>query len=377
MTAALAYSRNQENFAAFHALQSDFVRCLAAHPGVIRDWLEIQPRRQPRRVAAQAKSPRVWRTARLSVGRRLELSGLVRCAEENPAETEPLASLLLSTMPVGTYLEIAAAARPSLRAIDPQADDLRARLSGMRNALLAANYGLAQVAARQRQPADSAELLSAASCGLLDAIDRYVPNVKAARFSYFATYWIRYHISRHAQKHGSLVSFPINQHRIGRRIDRYLTDRQTSGLPAPSDAEVCADLKLGGEAFYWNHRKPRVFSFEDYGGHDPRDALDHCLCDPAPGPVAALEEAEIAGQLVSLLRASAPPAIRVMLAYLRNVGSLADAAGDYLAHLHETAMERILPLSRVNPHFTGVSDSPAFEIACDPAFRARRAAGNP
>lgn len=385
MNAAPAYTRNQENFATFYALQNDFVRCLASHPGVIRDWMDTQPLRQPRDSRDPGKTAKAWRTARLSAARRRELSELILRVEETPAATESLVNVLLAAMPVRTYLEIADAAHPSLRAIDTQADELCCRLTRLREALFMTNYGLAQAAALQRNRNDPSDFLSAASCGLLDAIDRYVPDARAARFGYFASYWIRYHLSRHTQKYGSVVSFPINQHRIGHRIDRYLSDRQVSGLPAPSDTELCADLKLGCDAFYWHHLKPQVYSFENLVSHDPRAATaEHFLCDPAPGPAAVLEEAEIAGQLISLLRATAPPAIRVMLAYARSVGSLADAAGDYLTHLHELAMDRIRPLSRagpdragVNPDFVGASDYPAFGIACDPAFRAKRAAGNP
>jgi hypothetical protein len=377
MSDAPAYTRNQENFAAFYALQGEYVRCLASYPDVIRNWLAAQPRREPRRAGRPSRPQRAWRSARLSIGRRRELSDLIQRVEEDPAAVDSLAALLLGAMPVRTYLEMADAARPSLQAIDARAHELCGQLSRMRERLLMANYGLAQTVARQHHPADRADVLSAAACGLVDAIDRYVPGERAARFSYFASYWIRYHVSRHIQKCGSVVSFPIHQHRIGHRINRYLAIRQASGLPAPSDAELGSALKLGGDAIYRSHQKPQVCSFQSPGARGA--ALEHYLCDPEPGPAMALEEAEVAVQLTSLLRASAPPAIRVMLAYGRSVGSLADAAVDYLTQLHELAMDRIAPLVRprpcldyagADPGGTGVNDPPACGTACDPAFPA-------
>jgi hypothetical protein len=373
MNAAPAHSRNDENFAAFHALQGELTRRLAAHPGVIRAWLQAQPPRESRDSAAAGRLPKSWRTARLSNARRRELAALAARVEQFPDDAGLLAAVLLESMPVCTYLEIAAAARPGLESVDPCAAGLCRRLARDREALLVANYGLAQAAARQRNPRDPTDLLSAASTGLLDAIDRYVPGSRAARFGYFASYWIRYHMSRHAQKNGSVVSFPINQHRIGRRIERYLAEREAQGLPQPPDEEVRADLKLGCDAFYWHRLKPQVVSFDSLPARDGGGGFpESCLCDPGPGPAGTLEEAEIAAQLTALLRRSAPPATRVMLAYLRRVGSLPDAAEDYLAGLHQLVAERVGPLARFLP-----TTSRAFETACGPASREGRVSGSP
>ncbi len=373
MNAPPAYARNQENFTAFHALQSEVALRLASNPWAIRRWLEAQPERQARKGGDSGKPPRAWRTARLSIARRRQLLGLIERAEASPAEAGALAEFLLAAMPVCSYLEIAGAASPRLRETDPIADDSCRRLSLFREQLFSSNLGLARCAVRPAGGVDASDLLSAASSGLLDAIDRYVPGERSARFGYFASYWIRYHLSRQRQKFGSLVSFPINQHRIGHRIDRYLADCAAAGLPAPTNAELCAKLKLGPDAYYWHRLRPRVHSLDAFATPEgPGGAAAHHLCDPGPGPAGALEEAEIAGQLTALLRANVAPATRVMLATMRNVGSLSEAARDYLDQVHDRIMERIRPMDL--PRF---SDPPAFETACDPSFRSRKDRGVP
>jgi DNA-directed RNA polymerase specialized sigma subunit len=343
MTATPDYTRNHELFSSFRGLQSELAGRLAAHPRLIRSWLESLPHKEqdaPEEESVRAATS--WRTARLSAARRRELAELIARAERSRDETGSLALWLLSSVPVGTYLEIADAARPSLPEFDPQADESCRRLISLRETLFLANYGLAKVAARHHNPREYSDLLSAASCGLLDAIDRYVPSAKAARFSYFARYWIRYHLSRHLQKNSSVVTFPIHQHRIGRKIERYLAAQDAGGLPPPPGAKVCSDLDLGAEAYHAHHLKPKVVSLQSpVGDRAESPEVEHYLRDPAPSPDAVLEDSETAAHLRALLRSSAVPATGVMLAYSRCVGALTDAAEDYLGHLQEVALERI------------------------------------
>jgi DNA-directed RNA polymerase specialized sigma subunit len=341
MPSVPAYSQNHELFADFYRLQGEFAGYLSNYPGLIRAWLEALPPRKPE-LAESSHVARSWRTISLSAGRRRQLFGLIARAERMPLENDPLANWLLVAVPVRTFLEIAAVARPNLNAIDSAADLCHERLVRFRETLFLTNYGLAKAAARRMYRQDYGETLSAASCGLLDAIDRYVPGARAARFGHFAGYWIRYHLVRHSQKHSSLVSFPVNQHRIRRRIDRYLADREAGDRPAPSAAEVCADLRLGRAAYYWQQQRPCVVSLHAPSGPEPDAmAMENCLCDPAPEPDAVLEEAEITDRLGGLLQTHAEPATRVMLAYTRSIGCLAEATEDYLAELHEVILDRL------------------------------------
>jgi DNA-directed RNA polymerase specialized sigma subunit len=338
-----AYTRNRELFGRFHALQRSFVGRLAANPRLIRAWLQARPAPAAGEAAAEGAGSRSWRAARLSLVRRRHLVDLLARAEPPAGDSAPLAAWLLAAVPVCTYLEMAENARPCLAMVDPEADRFRREVIVLRETLLLANYGLALTAARRRRYPDYDDRLSAAACGLLDAIDRYVPNERAARFGYFASYWIRYHLSRQAQKSGSLVSFPIYQQRVGRRISRYVSERCAAGGPPPSEAEICSELGLGLDACYWHRRRPEMVSLQAPAGADPDSAtIERFLSDPAPGPAEALEETETAACLHALIRAHAPPATRLMLAYTRGVGRLREAAEDYLADLHEEIRGRFL-----------------------------------
>jgi DNA-directed RNA polymerase specialized sigma subunit len=340
MTQLPDYTRNHELFTRFYALQGCFTDHLAARPGLLRAWLEALPPREPD-AAESAPAVRIWRTARLSSARRRELSCLVMRAEARPDEAAPLALWLLVSVPVCTLLEMAAAPGLEAPVLGAEAGDCHRRLLELRETLFLANYGLAKAAAKRRRPQDYAEMLGAASDGLLDAIDRYVPDGRAARFAYFAGYWIRYHMARQFQKSGSVVSFPVNQHRIGRRIRRFLANREANVAP-PSPAELCQELQLGRAAYFWQQQRPQVVSLHGSASAEPEaPAMELRLCDPAPEPADLLEQAEIAERLRELLHAQAGPAARLMLAYVHGVGPLADAAEDYLASLQDLARSRL------------------------------------
>jgi DNA-directed RNA polymerase specialized sigma subunit len=336
MTSFLSYAHNRELFTHFYALQARFTACLASRPGLVRAWLEAQRRRDPERSEASGAA-RSWRTARLSSARRRELGALIEGAAASSLGSAALAEWLLVAVPVRTYFEIAAPGGLP----DPAAEDCQRQLAALRDTLFATNYGLAKAAARRRRLEDYEDMLSAASSGRLDAIDRYVPGAKAARFAHFAGFWIRYHVSRRAQKNASVISFPVNQHRIGRRIQRYLRGREGAGA-APTPAQLCAELGLGPWAFYWQRSRPTVISLHaPPGAGEEGLPMEQCLCDPAPPPAAQAEENEIAEALRAVLRRRVDPATRLMLAYLHQVGLLGDAAEDYLAGLEAEGLAAI------------------------------------
>jgi len=340
MNSEPAYARNPERFEHFHALQTTLTRHLARNPSLIARWLASQPSRGEDAGVSGGRS-KAWRTSRLNLARRRELKALVSQAEGQGAGAERLGGWLLASVPVRTYLDIADLAEPDLRAIDPAAGDCRMELIRMRDTLFAANFGLVRNAAVGTGSRDYDERLSAASCGLLDAIDRYVPGPRAARFSYFASYWIRYHVSRHAQKFGSLIAFPINQQRIGRQIERYLGERSASGKPPPSLSRLCAELRISVDAYYWSRCRPKVVSMHECADSEfAPPAIERLLQDPGPEPDDALDQDETAARLKTLFRTHVCPETRVMLAYLRGIGTLSEAAEDHLARLHEIARTR-------------------------------------
>ncbi|MGH7995636.1 MAG: hypothetical protein ACREFX_04715 [Opitutaceae bacterium] len=316
MESAPIYANNPAAFADFYAAQGRLVASLARHPELIRAWFAEKPPHRAARIEAVDRS-RSWRSSRLNSLRRRELAELLDGMRTgDPAREEALAAWLLGATPVGTYFEIAAAAKPSLRSIDPEADGRLRELISRRDSLFAANYGLAKIAAIRRHGCDFGDCLSAACSGLLDAIDRYVPGERAARFGYFATYWIRYHLSRNFQKHGSLVRIPIHQYRI-ERMER------APGDPRRPPIEVVSLSSGRGEA-----------------AGDPSH-IEALLCDPGPAPSEGSQAGEFDERVRDWLNRRMPPAIRVMLAYGHGVGPLAEAARDYLDHLAGGVRDRL------------------------------------
>ncbi|HEY3756852.1 MAG TPA: hypothetical protein VGL42_11940 [Opitutaceae bacterium] len=283
------YTRNAEVLAEFYRLQGDLALSLALRPGTVRLWLGRQ--RTPRRNASKRGADTArWRTARLSGSRQQELRRLL------DADSPELPGWLLASLPACTLLDIDDVDTPG-------APGLVAReLLRLRDQLLRANLGLAKTAAA-RAPGRLHEYddrLSAACSGLLDAIDRYVPGPRSARFSYFAAYWIRYHVVRFNQKHSSVVGYPINRQRSGEGS-------------RPIVVGMLDDLDVGAAV----------------------------LNEAAPDPWEDAEEDELIGRVRDWLRRSVSPATRVMLAAKHAVGPLPEAAGDYLDHLREIARERL------------------------------------
>jgi len=342
MNPAPAYTRNEELFREFYALQCRVAGHLAQHPPALRRWLEALPQRTGD-ASARVGASKSWRTARLSLGRRRELAQLIAAVEgAAPASAEALTQWLRACLPVRTYLEMADVARSTAGGLEPAAEGSCRELVRRREDLFLANYGLAKASAFYGPPQEYDDRVSAASCGLLDAIDRYVPGPNAARFGYFASYWIRYHLARHAQKSGSLVSFPIHQHRIGRKIDRYLESRRAGGLPPPTGAKVCAELKLGPDAYYWHQRRPRMISLHSPGNGDADSAaIEFLVCETEAPSGSVLDDAEFVDRFERSLRDWIAPATRIMLAYSCGLGRLAEAAEDYLASLQHTALKHL------------------------------------
>lgn len=335
------YENNQARFTDFYAVQKAFVACLAHLPALVRVWLDSLPPREEGG-GEEASASKSWRAARLSAARRRELSALIANADVNSDAAGPLAEFLLKSLPVETYFAIADAARPSLLALHAKAHQIYHELAQKRNDLFAANYGLAKSAVRGKRNYD--ELLSASSCGLLAAIDRYVPEGKAARFGYFANFWIRYHISRYGQKNGGIVPLSINQQRIVRKIERYLAERRTNGQPVPTALEVCSDLKISAEAYYWYQQRPVMISLDTFGQEENADGelargLDNLIAAPAPDPNRELENTEIGIYARELLRKNVPSSQRVMISYLRRIGSLVDAVEHYLADVEVQVLD--------------------------------------
>jgi hypothetical protein len=334
---SVSYRQNTELFVEFYALQAEYTTALARLPQVLQAWLDT--RVKPARAAEEGSTAsQGWRTARLSAYRQRELADMIA----QPGGEERLATWLRACLPVLSLLEIGDHARPSLAGVDASAGELAGRVTALRERVFLANYGLAKAAAAHGRPESYDDRLSAACIGLLDAIDRYVPGERAARFGYFATYWIRYHIGRQAQKFNGVVAFPIYQQRMGRKIEQLTVQRQGLGLGEPNRTEVCAALEVGADAYYRHRQRPLVMSLNaPVADGEGETGLEFMLADPAPAPGTELEDEDVSARIEGWLKRSFPPATRVMLAYAHDLGRLPQAAEEYLTHLREIARERL------------------------------------
>jgi len=363
----LGYLENRFLFEEFQALQEAFVLRLAAHPDLIRGWASVPP---PKDEAEQPEPPaksRTWRGTHLTAERQRKLSLLLADAEGPAKALEPLATFLLKSLAVRVYFAIADRATPGLSQTDPETAELYRRLEAKRDQLFHANIGLAKAAVRGRRLYD--EYLSVASEGVLDAIDRYDVHDRAS-FAYFAhKYWIRHHINRYSQKNNTTVALSINQQRIVNRIERYLDDRRNSGLPEPTEEEICAALKITPDAYYWFLKRPSMVSLDDKSQAEddtgePAPDLENVIASEEPKPNEEVEDTEIAAYLQEILRANIPAYRRVMMAYHRNTGNLGDAVEDYLGDLQR---EAVLNLNR-SAAVLKDSSSPAGSLRFLPNF---------
>lgn len=301
------YSENADALAGFYAAQCEIARQIARRPLAVRAWLATV--RVPRRSCEPVSDVSAgWRCSRLSSRRHREIRArLTQVERGSEGASAALGDWLVRSLPAALLIDI------SGFSADPALEALGQELLRTRESIFGANYGLARVAAGQGRPENFDDRLSASSCGLLDAIDRYVPGEGSARFGFFATYWIRYHLSRQIQKCGAVVSYPIHQQRQDRR----------AGLERPD--------------------RPQEISFQAVAeeGPDGERSVEYLLCDDGPAPYSALDSGEIASRLTAWLRTSVPPATRVMLAATHSLCPLPEAACDYLIHLREIARERL------------------------------------
>ncbi len=337
------YQDNRVQFEEFYALQRTLVDQLARHPILVRAWLDSMPPRDDEATESSGAS-KSWRAARVNAARRRTLSELIASVEQDAEHSHLLANFLLTSLPVESYFAIAeggATSGPAGNALNVSCRVITAK----RSELFDANLGLAKAAVRGRRNYD--ELLSAALVGLLAAIDRYVPNNEtSARFGYFATFWIRYHISRYTQKTSGVVPLSINQQRIIRRIDRFVEQCRAEGRPEPTQFEICSVLKISADAYGSFLRRPVVVSLDQSaspGGDDSERevSLANVIASEAPEPDQEVEDTEIAHYVRELLRSEVPAFGRVMLSYARRVGSLSDASEDYLLALEDQTLVRL------------------------------------
>ena len=325
------YTQNSNRFQEFFKLQCKLTELISDHPRVIKEWLDRMPKLGLKGIKEGNKSMN-WRATRLNYSRRNKLIQLVDSSQENENIKRDLSQWLLKSVPVGSYIEIASIAC-SMEKIGLEAiEECTKLIIDYRNSLFEANLGLAFSVAQYEHGGSFDERCSDARRGLLDAVDRFVPKDKAVRFSFFANYWIKFQVSRGKQKLQSVVTFPINQQRIKAKSDRIQAQRIASQLPALTVKELAKELHVGVETVINSQHKPISVSINtNYANDEVAFSFDYVLSDPAPEPDISLAHTEVAERLREYYRSMINPETRVMLACMRDIGSLSEALMDYVS----------------------------------------------
>jgi len=310
---------------------------LSDQPHAIKQWLEAMPRMGVKGIQKGDKSLN-WRVSRLNYSRRRKLSQLLNASKMGKSFKKILATWLLKSIPVGSYIEIASIACAKSTTKTKRLEECTTRIIDYRNSLLDANLGLAFSVAKHESGGTYDERCSDARKGLLDAVDRYVPTVKAVRFGYFANYWIKFQITRGRQKLQSVVTFPINQQRIKSKTERIQAEREANGLPPLSVEDLAKELRVGVDTVINSQQVPIAVSINtNYSNDEAAHSFDYALSDPAPEPDSSLADNEVIETLRHYYRTMIKPETRVMLDCMRDIGSLPEAILDYLNTLCESA----------------------------------------
>ena len=333
------YIRNEQHFKEFYELQCVLTKLFSEQPCVIKAWLNRLPKIAAKGVEESDKSMH-WRATRLNYARRNHLEHLVEDSINSPQSVNALSEWLIKSIPVSSYIEIANTSWDA-NVIRPDAiQSCVKQLIEYRDLLFNANLVLAYSIARRENLGNFDDRVSDATKGLLDAVDRYVPLEKHVQFSYFATYWIKFQISRGNQKCQSVVAFPINQQRVKAKSEKLQHKQEALGLSPLSYEQIANILHVKLDTVINSYQKPVAISINTSYAHETAMLeWDYALCDPAPEPSTTFDHAELIKSLRFYYRNQLTPEVRVMLSCVQEIGSLSEALFDYIGNYTQVITE--------------------------------------
>lgn len=118
--------------------------------------------------------------------------------------------------------------------------------------------------------AEMEDLMQEAACGVLYAIQRYVP-CKGAKFSSYCSFWIQKMITEYARK--GMIRCPDSQIKWLSKYISFVHDYLALNGREPTDEEIISQLAISRQTLEKIHNRPSCFCVDDV----PREAADESM----------------------------------------------------------------------------------------------------
>lgn len=117
--------------------------------------------------------------------------------------------------------------------------------------------------------------------GLITAIEKFDPDTDN-KFSTYASWWIMQAMLRYIENHDGAIRIPVHARDLYVKYKRYLRERETDSLPAPTDDELRHELKItdGEVNIIRMIEQRRTVSLNTPVGEEEDTELEYSVEDP-------------------------------------------------------------------------------------------------
>ena len=127
--------------------------------------------------------------------------------------------------------------------------------------------------------------------GLITAIEKFDPDTDN-KFSTYASWWITQAMLRYIENHDGAIRIPVHARALYVKYKRYLRERETDSLPAPTNDELKRKLKISDAEvnIIRTVEQKRIVSLNTPIGEEEDTELEYSIEDPSA--LAAYKEIE-------------------------------------------------------------------------------------